>query len=62
MQAQFKEKCAVFAVWNDPEAALITYLALYALQHRGQEGSGIVSLKDGKHFLKKGPGPSRRGF
>jgi amidophosphoribosyltransferase len=37
------EKCGVFGVYRHPEAAKLTYLGLYALQHRGQESSGIVS-------------------
>jgi amidophosphoribosyltransferase len=36
------EECAVFGVYNNAEAANLTYLGLYALQHRGQESSGIV--------------------
>jgi amidophosphoribosyltransferase len=39
--------CGVFGVYGHPEAANLTYLGLYALQHRGQEGTGIVS-SDGK--------------
>jgi amidophosphoribosyltransferase len=39
----------VMGLWNFPEAARIVYLGLFALQHRGQESSGIVSmLDDGK--------------
>jgi amidophosphoribosyltransferase len=37
------EKCAIFGVYGHPEAAKLAYLGLYALQHRGQESSGIVS-------------------
>jgi len=51
-----REKCAVFGIWNDPEAAWMTYLGLYAQQHRGQEGAGIVSLYGGKHLIHRGPG------
>ncbi len=40
---RFHEECAVVGVIGDPEAANYCYLALYAMQHRGQEGSGIVS-------------------
>jgi len=38
-----KEACGVFGIYNHPEAAKITYLGLYALQHRGQESAGISS-------------------
>jgi amidophosphoribosyltransferase len=48
--------CAVFGIWNHEEAARITYLGLYAMQHRGQESSGIVSMENGKHFHHRGLG------
>ncbi|HCE68036.1 MAG: amidophosphoribosyltransferase [Geobacteraceae bacterium GWC2_55_20] len=38
-----QEECGVFGVYNRPEASNLTYLGLYALQHRGQESCGIVS-------------------
>jgi len=41
-----KEECGVFGVFNHPEAANLVYLGLYALQHRGQESAGIVSVDD----------------
>jgi len=44
---KFHEECAVMGVYGHPEAANLVYLGLYALQHRGQESSGIVS-SDGK--------------
>lgn len=37
------EECGIFGIYGHPEAANLTYLGLYALQHRGQESSGIVS-------------------
>src|SRR5262245_12448362 len=40
---KFHEECAVVGVFGHPEAANLTYLGLYSLQHRGQESSGIVS-------------------
>jgi amidophosphoribosyltransferase len=53
----FREECAVFGVWGDPEAGRMTYLGLYAQQHRGQESTGIVSLNDkGIHIVHKGLG------
>ena len=38
-------ECGVFAVFGHPDAALLTYYGLFALQHRGQESAGIVSAK-----------------
>jgi amidophosphoribosyltransferase len=39
-----RHECGVFGVYGNPEATTLTYLGLYALQHRGQEGAGIVSF------------------
>jgi amidophosphoribosyltransferase len=39
----FHEECGIFGVFGHPEAANLTYLGLYAQQHRGQESAGIVS-------------------
>lgn len=47
------EECGVFGIWGNPNAASITHLGLHTLQHRGQEGAGIVGLtKDGmrRHY------------
>jgi amidophosphoribosyltransferase len=50
------EECGVFGVWNHADAAAVAALGLHALQHRGQEATGIVSY-DGKRFhLHKGLG------
>ena len=53
---KFQEECAVFGIYGHPEAANLTYLGLYALQHRGQEGSGIVSADGDRFFVQKGMG------
>src|SRR3954471_2110502 len=37
-----KEKCGVFGVWGHPQSARLSYLGLYAQQHRGQESAGIA--------------------
>lgn len=37
------EECGVFGVWGHPDAARVTYFGLHSLQHRGQEGAGIVT-------------------
>lgn len=42
------EECGVFGVWGHSDAASITYFGLHSLQHRGQEGAGIVSNNQGK--------------
>jgi amidophosphoribosyltransferase len=47
---RFHEECALMGVYGHPEAANLVYLGLYAQQHRGQEGSGIVS-SDGALLL-----------
>jgi amidophosphoribosyltransferase len=46
MDDHFHDECGVVGVYGHPEAANLAYLALYALQHRGQESAGIVSAKD----------------
>lgn len=56
-EKKWKEECAVFGVWNDPEASKINFLGLYAQQHRGQESAGIVTLgEDGHHIIDRGMG------
>jgi amidophosphoribosyltransferase len=44
-----REECGVFGIYNIHDASTVTALGLHALQHRGQEGCGIVSF-DGKNF------------
>ena len=46
---KIKEECGVFGVSNNLDASTLTALGLHALQHRGQEGCGIVSF-DGKKY------------
>src|SRR5204862_352522 len=46
---KFREECGVFGIFGHPEAANMTYLGLYALQHRGQESAGIAS-SDGQRL------------
>src|ERR1700685_1111723 len=43
MVDKFKDECGVFAIYGHPEASNLTYLGLYALQHRGQESAGIAT-------------------
>ena len=46
---KIREECGVFGIYNSQDASALTALGLHALQHRGQEGCGIVSY-DGKNF------------
>ena len=46
---KLKEECGVFGISDNKDAAALTALGLHALQHRGQEGCGIVSF-DGINF------------
>lgn len=48
--------CGIFGIFNHPEASNLTYLGLYALQHRGQESAGIVSSDGEKlhHYRQMG--------
>ena len=51
------EECGVFGAWGIPNAAELSYFALHALQHRGQEGCGIVAVgEDGQMRRVKGLG------
>lgn len=43
------EECAIFGIWGTEDASRHTALGLHALQHRGQEATGIVCF-DGKEF------------
>ncbi len=46
-----ESNCGVVGVFGSPDAARLSYLGLYSLQHRGQESSGIVS-SDGDHVYR----------
>ena len=50
---KIKEECGVFGVSNAKDASALTALGLHALQHRGQEGCGIVSFNGKQYFSEK---------
>ena len=50
------DKCGVFGIFGHSKAAELTYLGLYALQHRGQESAGIVTSDNGIIHYHKGMG------
>ncbi len=53
---RFHDKCGLFGIFGHPEAAHLTYLGLYALQHRGQESGGIVASDGEQLRIEKGMG------
>ena len=50
------EECGVVGVWGHPDAAQIAYYGLHSLQHRGQEGAGIVTSDGSELSITKGEG------
>ena len=59
---KISEECGIFGIFGSPEAHLLTALGLHALQHRGQEATGMVSF-DGKKFkAKRGLGHVSENF
>ncbi len=50
---KFKEECGVFGISNTKDASALTALGLHALQHRGQEGCGIVTFDGKKYYSEK---------
>ena len=52
----FHDECGVFGIHGHDEAAHITYLGLYALQHRGQESCGIVASNGREHTAHRAMG------
>ena len=55
-EKRLHEECGVFGIYGSDDVANICYYGLHALQHRGQEGCGIVSAKDGQLKYVKGAG------
>ncbi|MDW0109534.1 amidophosphoribosyltransferase [Sporosarcina aquimarina] len=50
------EECGLFGIWGHPDAAQVTYYGLHSLQHRGQEGTGMVLANEQKLTSVKGEG------
>jgi amidophosphoribosyltransferase len=53
---KFRDECGVFGIFGHPEAANLTYLGLYALQHRGQESAGIAASDGARIRVSKAMG------
>jgi amidophosphoribosyltransferase len=59
---KFREECGVFGIFGHAEASNMTYLGLYALQHRGQESAGIASSDGGQIRVSKAMGYVNEAF
>ena len=59
---KFKDECGIFGIFGHPEAASLTSLGLYALQHRGQESAGIATADGERMRLARGMGQVADAF
>lgn len=50
------EECGLFGIWRHEDASHLAFFGLHALQHRGQEGAGIVTNHQGTLLQKRGLG------
>ena len=62
MLEDLHEECGVFGIFGDDDAAQKTYLGLYALQHRGQESSGIATTDGSSLHHHRGIGLVHAAF
>ena len=62
MLDKFRDECGVFGIFGHPEAANLTYLGLFALQHRGQESAGIAVADGGKIRVSRAMGQVADAF
>src|ERR671919_818276 len=62
MLDKFHDECGVFGIFGHPEAANLTYLGLYALQHRGQESAGIVTADGERMRVSRAMGQVAEAF
>ncbi|MEO6235843.1 MAG: amidophosphoribosyltransferase, partial [Vicinamibacterales bacterium] len=62
MLDKFKDECGVFGIFGHPEAANLTYLGLYALQHRGQESAGICTADGTRMRISRAMGHVAEAF
>jgi len=60
--SKLREECGVFGIYGHPEAAPLTYLGLYALQHRGQESCGIVASDGNELRFERAMGHVNEAF
>ena len=59
---KLREECGIFGIYGHADAARLTYLGLYALQHRGQESCGIVTSDGAQLITERAMGHVRDSF
>ena len=59
---KFKDECGVFGIFGNLEAANLTYLGLYSLQHRGQESAGLAAADGEKILISRAMGHVAEAF
>jgi amidophosphoribosyltransferase len=59
---KYKDECGIFGIFGHPEAAHLTSLGLYALQHRGQESAGIAVADGDRMRVARGMGQVADAF
>jgi amidophosphoribosyltransferase len=59
---KLKEECGVFGVFNHHEASALAYFGLHALQHRGEESTGICTSDGEQFYIHKGMGLVKEVF
>src|SRR5919108_2921528 len=59
---KFREECGIFGIYGHAEASNLTYLGLYALQHRGQESAGIAASDGARIRHSKAMGHVNEAF
>jgi amidophosphoribosyltransferase len=62
MLDKFKDECGIFGIYGHPEAANLTYLGLFALQHRGQESAGIACADGERMHVARAMGEVAEAF
>ena len=62
MEKEIHEECGVFGIFEVDLASEVSYYALHAMQHRGQEGCGIVSSDGNRLYGHRGAGSVREVF
>ncbi|MCL2355625.1 MAG: amidophosphoribosyltransferase [Defluviitaleaceae bacterium] len=62
IKRKINEECGLFGIWGHPESVRLTYYGMHSLQHRGQDGAGIVAKKGNELIRSRGIGLLTEAF